>query len=74
MKILLPVIASLFLISPVVGQEKKPVSTPEKTAPAKKAAPAKKEMPKVEVKKPCKTGQTAEKDGCHEVKKLEKKK
>ncbi len=29
---------------------------------------------KPEVKKPCKEGQTAEKDNCHEVKKIEKKK
>jgi len=29
---------------------------------------------KPEVKKPCKEGQTAEKDKCHEVKKIEKKK
>lgn len=43
------------------------------TTPAKKQEPAKKAaMPKVEVKKPCKPGQTAA-DGCHEVKKVEKK-
>ena len=29
---------------------------------------------KPDVKKPCKEGQTAEKDKCHEVKKIEKKK
>lgn len=29
---------------------------------------------KPEVKKPCKEGQTAEKDGCHEVKKADPKK
>lgn len=73
MKTLATVITSLFLITPVMAQEKKPATPPAKAAPAK-SAPAKKEMPKVEVKKPCKAGQTAEKDGCHEVKKLDKKK
>ena len=38
------------------------------TKPADKPAPV-----KPVVKKPCKEGQTEEKDGCHELKKIEKK-
>ncbi len=43
-------------------------------AEAPKKTPAKKEAAapaiKPQVKRPCKPGQTEEKDGCHEVKKL----
>jgi hypothetical protein len=41
---------------------------PPKKAPAKKEAAAPAIKP--QVKRPCKPGQTEEKDGCHEVKKL----
>lgn len=40
---------------------------PPKKAPAKKEAAAPAIKP--QVKRPCKPGQTAEKDGCHEVNK-----
>ncbi len=41
---------------------------PPKKEPAKKEAAAPAIKP--QVKRPCKPGQTEEKDGCHEVKKL----
>ena len=41
---------------------------------AKKEKPPVTAQKKPDVKKPCKEGQTAEKDKCHEVKKIEKKK
>jgi hypothetical protein len=43
-------------------------------AAKKEAKPPVTAQKKPEVKKPCKQGQTAEKDKCHEVKKIEKKK
>lgn len=52
-----------------------PKAEPKKDAPKAEAkADAKKDDKKADakVKKPCKEGQTEEKDNCHEVKKAEK--
>jgi hypothetical protein len=53
------VLSTSFVYADVTKKEDKPPVTAQK---------------KPEVKKPCKEGQTAEKDKCHEVKKIEKKK
>jgi hypothetical protein len=53
------VLSTSFVYADAAKKEDKPPVTAQK---------------KPEVKKPCKEGQTAEKDKCHEVKKIEKKK
>jgi hypothetical protein len=53
------VLSTSFVYADATKKEDKPPVTAQK---------------KPEVKKPCKEGQTAEKDKCHEVKKIEKKK
>jgi len=75
MKYLIALVASMFMLTAYASDAKKE----EKKEPAK-AAEVKKDDKKADakaepkVKKPCKEGQTEEKDGCHEVKKAEKKK
>ena len=53
------VLSTSFVYADAAKKEEKPPVTAQK---------------KPVVKKPCKEGQTAEKDKCHEVKKIEKKK
>ena len=53
------IVSSSFVYADAAKKEEKPPVTAQK---------------KPEVKRPCKEGQTAAKDKCHEVKKIEKKK
>lgn len=53
------IVSSSFVYGDATKKEEKPPVTAQK---------------KPVVKKPCKVGQTAEKDKCHEVKKVDKKK
>ena len=63
MKSFLVVLSVVFASTFVYADSPKPQEKPPVTAQKKPV-----------VKKPCKEGQTAEKDKCHEVKKIEKKK
>lgn len=69
MKTLIAVVLSVFAVTAFAAD---PPKKEEKKEPVK--AEVKKDDKKAEPKvmKPCKEGQTEEKDGCHEVKKAEK--